>query len=115
MAAYSPKFGMPNEEAKIHFVIEMLRHKNPDLRISLEPFTQGDYQEFLFDGIGRYRLSNTEVVMLSPNEIATRLENFIREKMPVELEPGFRKTVKREKLTPADEWAEDWAKKNAKN
>lgn len=105
---------------KMKYVFDRLRHQYPDLKIRVNPNPPGgDYTELMFEGIGLMRISNTESVTLSPQELATKMETFVRGGMPKvfrqEFDGEFKKPAKPSKpLTPAEEFAEEWARKNKK-
>ena len=103
---------------KMKYVFDKLRYEFPDIKLAVDTNPMpGDYVEFMFEGIGRLRMSNTELFTKSPQEIATYMETFIRKGIPrfrKEYEAGFKEATKPTKppVTAADEWADEWANKN---
>lgn len=111
------KFGNPAEpnrfygmygmqDSKMSLAIEILKHKNPGLRVHIIDTWGGDYTELHVEGVGNYRFSGTFLASASVGDIASKLEEFISGR-------GESRVKQVANKTGTDDWTDKWIKENA--
>lgn len=107
MASITGKWDLPQYDSKYNFVIEMLRHNYPGLQVSVRVNgLPGDYTEFLIEGVTTYKVANTVMATISPQELYHILEKQIK------YQPPKRDAVGKLNKIKDESWADKWAREH---